>query len=270
MSLSTLDLRTTYAGNDVATAFPFAFKVLAADDLKVTRFPSTGIGSVLVRGVDYSVAGVGADAGGTVTLLLGALATGSTLMLEREVDLTQPLSLRSQGGGYSPESLEDEFDRLTMQLQQIDDYVRNAADPSSPPTRYTTATRPTPSSLWAGITIRVKDDGVAEREQVCLQQADTSWAWIDLIRVTTDASLVWDPGSITNGAALTSSAIAITGVAFGDFVVVAPPVDLAGLSCTGYVSSSGNVKITLANNTGSAVDLASGTWKVRVLKNLGY
>lgn len=186
MTVSTLTVRASYAGNGVAYSFPFPFKVLEASHLKVTRLTPAGIGSVLVRDLDYTLplTAIGADAGGSITLIDGdgapaPLATGYTLLLERELPLTQPLSLRGQGGAYSPESLEAEFDRFAMQLQQLDDVIRNQGDPTTwVPARYTSSTRPTPSALWAGVSIRVKDPALAEQEQSCLQQADGSWAWI--------------------------------------------------------------------------------------------
>jgi hypothetical protein len=81
-----------------------------------------------------------------------------------------------------------------------------------------------------------------------------------------NGSTVWDPASLADGVGVTSSAIAVTGAAFGDFVLVAAPYDLQGILCTGYVSSAGNVKIRLQNETTGTIDLASGTWKVRVIK----
>jgi hypothetical protein len=38
------------------------------------------------------------------------------------------------------------------------------------------------------------------------------------------------------------------------------------LSATAYISSANNVKISLGNLTGGFVTLASGTWRVRVVK----
>lgn len=81
-----------------------------------------------------------------------------------------------------------------------------------------------------------------------------------------EGQLTWDPGSLSDGDGETSSGIAVTGAAFGDFVLVAAPYDLQGLTCTGYVSAANTVKIRLQNESGGSVDLASGNWKVRVLR----
>ena len=81
-----------------------------------------------------------------------------------------------------------------------------------------------------------------------------------------EGSLVWDPGSLADGAGETSTAITVTGAVFTDFVLVAAPYDLQGITCTAYVSASDTVKIRVQNESGGVIDLASGTWKVRVLQ----
>jgi len=100
--------------------------------------------------------------------------------------------------------------------------------------------------------------------------ATTLYTW-DNLDLTEDehrleGSLVWNPGNLVDGAGETSSGITVTGAAFGDFVLVAAPYDLQGITVTGYVSASDTVKIRAQNETGGAIDLASGTWLVRVLR----
>lgn len=79
-----------------------------------------------------------------------------------------------------------------------------------------------------------------------------------------EGTLVWNPGNLVDGAGETSSGITVTGAAFGDFVDVAAPYDLQGITVTAYVSASDTVKIRAQNETGGAIDLASGTWRVRI------
>jgi hypothetical protein len=82
-----------------------------------------------------------------------------------------------------------------------------------------------------------------------------------------EGSLVWNPGVLDDGDSEASSNITVTGAAFGDFVLVAAPYDLLGISCFGYVSAANTVKIRLRNETSiNGLDLASGTWRVRVLQ----
>jgi hypothetical protein len=79
-------------------------------------------------------------------------------------------------------------------------------------------------------------------------------------------SAVWDPASIANGAGLTSPNVTVTGAAFGDVVLPAAPYTLQGLTSTGYVSAANTVNIRLENQTGAAINLASGTWTGVVLR----
>jgi hypothetical protein len=79
-------------------------------------------------------------------------------------------------------------------------------------------------------------------------------------------TLTWDPASLASGASVVSPSISISGAAVGDYVVVAAPYDLQGVMATASVTSSAIVKVTLVNLTGAAVDLASGSWKVKVAK----
>jgi hypothetical protein len=79
-------------------------------------------------------------------------------------------------------------------------------------------------------------------------------------------SATWDPASLADGAGETSSAITVTGAAFGDQVQVGVPVDLQGMLVSAYVSASNTVRIRIQNETGGVLDLASGTWRVFVHK----
>lgn len=72
-----------------------------------------------------------------------------------------------------------------------------------------------------------------------------------------------DPASIANGATF-GFAIVVSGAAVGDFVLVAPPYQIQGLQMTTYVSNANEVTVVLRNDTGAAIDLASGDWKARV------
>ncbi len=79
--------------------------------------------------------------------------------------------------------------------------------------------------------------------------------------------ITWNPADLADGAGETSSDITVTGAALGDAVVVYPPYDLQGLLCSGWVSATDTAKIRIQHETGGAnVNLASGVWRVKVLK----
>lgn len=80
-----------------------------------------------------------------------------------------------------------------------------------------------------------------------------------------NATSTIDPASLVDGAGATST-VTVTGAALGDYVLVAAPYDIQDLIVTGYVQAANTVEIRIQNESGATVDLASGTWKVKVLK----
>lgn len=91
-------------------------------------------------------------------------------------------------------------------------------------------------------------------------------AWSNLATPFLEASSSWNPGTLAAGAGLSSAAITVTGAAFGDFVQVAAPYDLQGVTASAYVSAANSVVIRLHNSTDGGVTLTSGSWKIRVQK----
>lgn len=75
-----------------------------------------------------------------------------------------------------------------------------------------------------------------------------------------------DVPSISDGAAYNSADVAVTSAALGDQIHVSADADLQGLQLSGYVRAAGQVRFTLVNNTGGAVDLGSATYYIRLIK----
>lgn len=117
MTLSTTGNVAVLETNGATTSFPFPFKVLDADSLIVQRRdPATGVVVKVYNNSEYTVSGVGSDSG-TVTIS-PAPVDGYEIVIIRRVALTQNLDIVNQGGFY-PETIEDQFDFVVMQLQQI-------------------------------------------------------------------------------------------------------------------------------------------------------
>lgn len=111
-----------FLGTGAQTVFPFAFKVFSANDVAVTVADAAGVETEL-SSADYTVTlNVNQDTspGGTVTYPRSgvALPVNSRLVITSGVDLDQPLDLPS-GGNFSPLALENELDRIVMQIQQL-------------------------------------------------------------------------------------------------------------------------------------------------------
>lgn len=87
----------------------------------------------------------------------------------------------------------------------------------------------------------------------------------DLFTSVINVTSTIDPPSIAAAGQATAN-VTVPGAALGDFVMVAAPYDLQAVGVHGYVSAVDTVTVLLKNGTAGAVDLASGTWKIKVLK----
>lgn len=75
-------------------------------------------------------------------------------------------------------------------------------------------------------------------------------------------SATYDPASLADGDGATTT-VTLTGAALGDAVVASFDKDLQGILLTAWVSAADTVSVRFQNETGGAIDLASGTLKVR-------
>ena len=76
----------------------------------------------------------------------------------------------------------------------------------------------------------------------------------------------WNPESISSGAS-ESKNITVSGAALGDFVLVSFSLDVQDITLTADVTAANTVTAVMANLSGGAINLASGTIKVLVLKS---
>ena len=113
-----------FTGNGVTTVFPFTFKVLAAEDVRVAVREDGTLAFVDLDPSTYTVAGAGEDEGGSVTL--GApLPSGDTLVILGDASYDQPLTLFNQGA-YFAEDVMRALDRNTVLSQQLKEQVDRA------------------------------------------------------------------------------------------------------------------------------------------------
>lgn len=103
---------TTYTCTGAVSIFTVPFPYLAASQVIATQTTAAGVAATVTGTVKPSAA----PTTGTITLPV-ACPAGSTLTLSRSVPLTQPTSFRT--GSYSGPVHEQAFDRLEMQIQQL-------------------------------------------------------------------------------------------------------------------------------------------------------
>ena len=105
-----------FTGNGSTVAFTYGFLLDADTELVVVvRNTATNVIADKTLTTDYSVAGVGTVAGGTVTFVTAPTANEQVVFL-RSVPLVQDLDLQNRGV-VSPELLEDQLDELTRITQ---------------------------------------------------------------------------------------------------------------------------------------------------------
>lgn len=85
------------------------------------------------------------------------------------------------------------------------------------------------------------------------------------IPYTLSGTATFNPANLADGAGETTT-VTVTGAALGDVALAAFSLDITGLTVTAYVSAANTVSIRLQNESGGAVDLASGTLTAVVLK----
>lgn len=127
---STLRKAGPFAGNGVATTFPFAFAIFDKTDVKVVLVDELGVSSTLTLDSNYSVvvnANQSANPGGSITYPISGLplAVGYQLVLLGNLANDQPTDITNSGGFY-PTVIEDMSDRSTIQIQQLAENVSRA------------------------------------------------------------------------------------------------------------------------------------------------
>jgi hypothetical protein len=126
MTVENENYKNLHNGNDVATSFPFTFRVFEDSDLLVTKAGLDGVETVLVLDTDYTVTGAGDPNGGSITYPVSGdpLAAGEIIAISRNMSFTQLTDL-VYGGAWLPSVVENALDRLAMGLLQLKERADN-------------------------------------------------------------------------------------------------------------------------------------------------
>ncbi|MEY0062257.1 hypothetical protein [Providencia hangzhouensis] len=116
MTIATEVSKNRYVGNGVTTDFSYQFKVFSSNEIKVVIADSKGMERELKENTDYQITSVGKNNGGIVKLNK-PLNNEYSIVIYRQLKITQPTSFRNQGKFYA-ETHEDSFDRNIMISQQ--------------------------------------------------------------------------------------------------------------------------------------------------------
>lgn len=150
MTVSSQVSSVSYLGDGVTTLLPVPYYFLEQEHLLVTRVNLDSSTDTLILGSDYSVAGAGNQAGGSITMT-SAPAIGVQILIDRAVPATQETDY-VPNDPFPAESHERALDKLTMLAQQNSSglsrallrpvgknyydaegrQIKNVADPTSP------------------------------------------------------------------------------------------------------------------------------------------
>lgn len=112
------DARIQYTAVGAQTAFDYDFPIFDQADLVVLQTVKlTGLTSTLTITTHYTLSGVGAENGGTVTLVAGA-AADDIITIERNVPFARSTDFQARGS-YEASAINRELDLMAMMLQQL-------------------------------------------------------------------------------------------------------------------------------------------------------
>jgi hypothetical protein len=126
MTISSTADRISYAGNGSTAAFNFPYLFFADADLAVILVvDSTGVETTQTLTTDYTITGSGDQSGGTVTMVTEP-ASGETLVIYRDADITQGLDL-VENDPFPSDLVEQQFDKLTQAAQKLNTWADRTA-----------------------------------------------------------------------------------------------------------------------------------------------
>lgn len=123
MAVNTTNITSgPYIGNGLSDEYSYDFRVTDKTQLRVFETTDAGARTELTVDTDYTVAGIGVDAGGIITRVAGNLPTDYIWYIRSDYDDTQKTAFGSQGG-FFPDIHEDAMDKRTFVSQQQQDIL---------------------------------------------------------------------------------------------------------------------------------------------------
>jgi hypothetical protein len=158
MTISSTADRISYAGNGSTAAFSFPYLFFADADLAVILVvDSTGVETTQTLTTDYTITGSGDQSGGTVTMVTEP-ASGETLVIYRDADITQGLDL-VENDPFPSDLVEQQFDKLTQAAQKLNTWADRTAKLTDGDTSGFDATLPSTHTADTALVINAAGTG---------------------------------------------------------------------------------------------------------------
>jgi hypothetical protein len=250
MTVSSLKTVISADGDGSTTEFPYDFKIFADGDLTVILRSAAGTETVQTLTTDYSVTNAGNASGGNVVFVT-APASGVTVLIRRDMDLTQSTDY-TPNDPFPATSHEDALDRLTFIAQQQQEEL----DRSIKLSRTNTMTS---TEFTVGATERAnKILAFDSSGEISVTQELGTYQGTDAT-ITTEAYVVRDIIKSTTAAELNNVYICVADAVVGDLLTDTDHFELlvdavsAATSATNAASSA-----TTAGDAQTAAETAQG------------
>lgn len=126
MTVSSQTQRVSYAGDGSTTSFPVSFLFYSNADVSAILRAADGTETTWTENTQYTLTGAGNPNGGTLTVKTSPTdytpASGTTLVIKRELDFVQETDLPADGA-FPSESVERQLDRSVMHAQQLGEQI---------------------------------------------------------------------------------------------------------------------------------------------------
>ena len=124
MTISTSNRRAgPYLGDGIQREFPFTFKVFSAEDVRAyVADPQGGENELAATAYRITLSPNQENRPGGVLHLNEPLAADNRMVIISAMAITQPVVFTNQGGFY-PSVLNDSLDRLTINMQQLEEIL---------------------------------------------------------------------------------------------------------------------------------------------------
>lgn len=170
------------------------------------------------------------------------------------------------------------LNRLDALVQPVVQAIGLNTPPASPTDGECWIVGPSPTAAWAGQANRLAQRiggawvlhapfvGLVVVEAATL--APWGWngsAWTIIAPRLLQASVTYDPPSLAAGTGVTTT-VAVADAALGDLARASFSLDLQDITLTAWVVAANTVSVRFQNGTVGAIDLSSGTLRVRVDK----
>lgn len=251
--------RNQYVASPAQTEFVYSFRIFNKNDLEVYKANTATSEAVLQTiSTDYTVAGVGLDDGGTVTLTAGA-TSGNIITIIRNIVNARETDYQ-QSGNFAADTVDLDFDRLWAAAQEFEQSFLTSFRLSETATSTPDLAVPTPLPDqiigWNGAGDGLENKVLADFGQVSLpipissggSGAITASAARTNLGIGLEQNQIWSGDhsyngklSVGPGSELTIAAGVVT--ATGNYHTVdteadAANDDLATISITGFASGS--------------------------------